>query len=100
MVLKIDRRRLLRGMAAAGAVAALGVGAEALTVGAHHLAVEWVEIRSTRVPTAFDGFKIVQLSDFHYDPYFSGPVIQAAVSRANQLNPDVVGSDWGLRHRK
>ena len=90
MVLRIDRRKLFRGMAAAGAVGALGVAAEALTFGAHDLTVERIEVRSTRVPRAFDGFRIAQLSDFHYDPYFSGPVIQAAVSRTNELRPDLV----------
>ena len=90
MAMKIDRRRLLRGIAAVGAVGALGVGAEALTSGAHDLAVERVEIRSTRIPLVFDGFKIAQLSDLHYDCHFSGPVIRAAVSRTNELRPDVV----------
>ena len=90
MDLGISRRRFLRGLAMVGAAGAVGVAAEAATAGAHDLVVEQVEIRSPRVPPAFDGFRIAQLSDFHYDPYFSGPVIQEAVSKVNRLKPDVV----------
>jgi len=90
MVLGINRRQFIRGVAAIGAAGAVGVGAEALIVGARDLVVERIEIQSTKIPRAFDGFTIAQLSDFHYDPYFSGPVIQAAVSKTNDLRPDVV----------
>jgi predicted MPP superfamily phosphohydrolase len=90
MDLRISRRRFLRTAVAFGAVSAVGVCAESFTVGAHHLVTEKVDIRSARVPYAFDGFTIAQLSDFHYDPVFSGPVIAAAVSKTNDLRPDVV----------
>jgi predicted MPP superfamily phosphohydrolase len=90
MVLRISRRRFLSGVAAVSAVGVVGVGGEALTAGAHDLVVERIEIRSARVPPAFDGFTVAHLSDFHYDPYFSGPVIAAAVARTNELKPDVV----------
>jgi predicted MPP superfamily phosphohydrolase len=68
MVLSINRRRFLTGVAAVSAVGVIGVGADAFTAGAHDLAIEQIEIRSSRVPPAFDGFTIAQLSDFHYDP--------------------------------
>jgi uncharacterized protein len=68
----------------------IGVGADAVSHGAHHLVIERVEILLPRLPEAFDGFTIVQLSDFHYDPHFSGPVIQAAVAKTNALRPDLV----------
>jgi predicted MPP superfamily phosphohydrolase len=43
-----------------------------------------------RLPTAFDGFTIVQLSDFHYDEVFSIVPIRKAIEIVNQLNPDLI----------
>ncbi len=43
-----------------------------------------------RLPEAFDGFTIAQLSDFHYDPYFSVIPIRHAVKMVNQLKPDLI----------
>jgi len=48
------------------------------------------EIPLRRLPRGFDGLTIVQLSDFHYDPYFSAIPIAAAVRMANELKPDLV----------
>ena len=49
-----------------------------------------IDIPLRRLPEAFDGFTIVQLSDFHYDPYLSVHVIRAAVDMTNQLHPDLI----------
>ncbi len=35
----------------------------------HQIAVHEVEIPSTRIPEAFDGFRIAQISDFHLDSF-------------------------------
>lgn len=51
--------------------------------------VERVEIWLTKLPSSFDGFTIAQLSDFHYDPYFSITPIKAAIQMANDLKPDL-----------
>jgi predicted MPP superfamily phosphohydrolase len=48
------------------------------------------EIPLRRLPSQFDGFRIAQLSDFHYDPIFSVTPIKAAVEIVNGLNPDLV----------
>lgn len=37
-----------------------------------------------------DGFTIVLLSDFHYDPYFSIHPLHAAIPMVNSLHPDLV----------
>ena len=39
---------------------------------------------------ALDGFRIVQLSDFHFQPYTQLKDIAAAVAQANRLKPDLV----------
>jgi len=49
-----------------------------------------VELPLARLPEAFDGFSIAQLSDFHYDPYLSIIPIRRAVQMVNGLNPDLI----------
>ncbi len=86
---RLTRRQLLFGAAAATAAGGLALATDAVTLGAHHLVVERVEVRLARLPERLDGFSIVQLSDFHYG-WFNEPIIRSAVSRANELAPDVV----------
>jgi predicted MPP superfamily phosphohydrolase len=43
-----------------------------------------------RWPQRLDGFTIVVLSDFHYDPHFSIHPLQSAVGMVNQLAPDLI----------
>ena len=49
-----------------------------------------VDIPLPRLPREFHGFTIVQLSDFHFDPYFSIIPIRKSVQMSNDLNPDLV----------
>ena len=42
------------------------------------------------MPAAFDGFTIAQLSDFHYDPYFSLKPIKIGIDTVNRLKPDLI----------
>ena len=49
-----------------------------------------IEVTFARLPAAFDGFTIAQLSDFHYDEYFSATPIREAVEIVNNLHPDLV----------
>lgn len=55
-----------------------------------HPRLERVEIRLSGLPDAFHGLTIAQLSDFHYDPYFSIRPIKAAIQIVNDLEPDLV----------
>ena len=43
-----------------------------------------------RLPAAFRGFRIVQLSDIHHSPFLSEAEIAEAARRANYLQPDLV----------
>jgi predicted MPP superfamily phosphohydrolase len=43
---------------------------------------EEMEVRLARLPEAFDGFKIAQISDIHYGPYMN----QAGVECGSQRN--------------
>jgi predicted MPP superfamily phosphohydrolase len=54
------------------------------------LTVEHRQIHLRRLPPALDGFRIVQLSDFHHSPFTSRDQIERAVETANNLQPDIV----------
>jgi uncharacterized protein len=47
-------------------------------------------IRLRRLPEAFHGLRIVQISDIHYDEFTEPYFVREVVRRANALNPDVV----------
>jgi uncharacterized protein len=54
------------------------------------LQLKRIEIPLERLPPAFDGFTIVQLSDFHYEERFSALPIRKSVELVNTLDPDLV----------
>lgn len=87
-VLPITRRRFL--WSAVGASAALagvtGVGANE----ANHPQLEKTDIFLPNLPDAFDGFKIAQLTDFHYDSHFSRVPIETGINIVNGLRPDLI----------
>jgi uncharacterized protein len=85
----ITRRNFLltAGVAAAGALA---LGEDAVIREPNHPELVRVEIPLARLPDAFDGFTIAQLSDFHYDEYFGAVPIRKAVEIVNGLGPDIV----------
>lgn len=53
--------------------------------------VEHVAVTSSRIPKSFNGYKIVQLSDFHIGTYATAPeCVDRIVDRVNSLNPDLI----------
>ena len=81
------RRRFLKIAAAAGA---LTIGADATVLEPNHPRVVRVDIPLLRLAPEFDGFTIIQLSDFHFDPYFSIIPIRKSVQITNDLKPDLI----------
>jgi predicted MPP superfamily phosphohydrolase len=67
-----------------------GLAADALAIEPNHPIVNRVAIPLHRLPRAFDGFSIVQLSDFHFDRTFSANPIRRAVQIANTLSADLI----------
>lgn len=51
--------------------------------------VKTVEIALPSLPPAFDGFRIVQLTDLHASRLLQGPWMSAVVAKANALDPDL-----------
>lgn len=54
------------------------------------LTVEHHKIFLSRLPRAFDGLRVVQLSDIHHSPFTSREQIERAVETANSLQPDII----------
>ncbi|HXW91796.1 MAG TPA: metallophosphoesterase [Terriglobales bacterium] len=85
----LNRRKFL---VAAGVISAsaLGFGEEGLIREPSSAVLVRVEMALARLPTAFDGFTIAQLSDFHYNEVFTVTPIQKAIQIVNGLHPDLV----------
>lgn len=54
------------------------------------LAIERVRLSLPRLPKAFAGYTIAQLSDLHLGPYVSSEEVRAAVDAANSLEPNII----------
>ena len=52
--------------------------------------VERVQIPIPNLPSALDGFRIVQISDIHYYPFTTLELVGCAVEMANELTPDLI----------
>ena len=77
--------------------AAVAVSATPFAACAYGLLYERTEIETThqpikleRLPKAFDGFRIAQLSDIHIGPFMPVEDIRRCVETVNRLKPDLV----------
>ncbi len=86
----LTRRRFLQASSALLASGAVAVAADATIFQPNEPQLVELEIPLARLPAAWDGCRIAQLSDFHYDPYFSAVPIRKAVAVVNDLQPDLV----------
>lgn len=75
----------------------LGIGAGGLLGYGYtfHIEPEWLSLERlhvpiTGLPSTFDHFRLICLSDFHLEPYTQLDFIERVVERANQLEPDLV----------
>jgi predicted MPP superfamily phosphohydrolase len=75
-----------RALAGGLAVAALVAAAAFI----HRVRVKEREVPIAGLPPAFDGYRIVQLSDLHCGPFASGRRVARWVARANDLRGDLV----------
>ena len=89
----MNRRRFLKTLAGVGAAAVLtpaGGYLYARYVEPEQLTIERTLIPLPGLPSALDGFKIVQMSDFHLFPFTEIALIEEAVAKANRLKPDLI----------
>src|SRR5882757_6222821 len=82
----ITRRRFLLGGAAA-ATAGMIYSSEGER---HWIEIVYREIRIRELPPSFEGFRVAQVSDIHFEPFSEGFFVRRAVELVNQLQPDLV----------
>jgi hypothetical protein len=78
-------RRSFAGLAGAAAAGMLLYAGE---VSRHELMTERRTIAIQNLPESFAGFRIAQISDFHYAAYTEPSYIERVVARVNALKPD------------
>ena len=84
------RRLTRRSFLALSAATAGGLALYAGEISRHELIVEQHTIHLARLPDAFRGMRIVQISDFHYAQFTEAFFLRAMVDRVNALRPDLV----------
>jgi predicted MPP superfamily phosphohydrolase len=80
------RRNFLLGSAAFAA----GLGVYSGEIARHELDVTHRTFQIRRLPTAFDGFRIIQISDIHLEEFTEEFFLERVVRRINQMKPDLV----------
>jgi len=83
----LNRRVFLK---TAIATAALAAATDGIVFEPNHVQLMRLEIALARLPAAWEGVTIAQLSDFHYDDHFSVLPIRNAVDIVNKLQPDFI----------
>jgi hypothetical protein len=83
---RLSRRTFLRGSAAAAAGLALYSG----EIARHEISVLTRAIAIENLPDAFHNFRIVQISDIHFDEYTEPSFLRRALAQVNALAPDLV----------
>ena len=90
MSLLVTRRKFLKVTATLAGTGALAVAADSTLFEPLRPRLVRMEISLSRLPAAFDGLTIAQLSDFHYDDYSTVFPIRKAIEMVNRLHPDLV----------
>jgi predicted MPP superfamily phosphohydrolase len=79
-----------------GAVASLSAGfsgilyAYARCIEPERIVVRPVALRLPHLTPAFNGYRIVQISDTHYDTWMTGERLNRIMDQVNALNPDMI----------
>jgi hypothetical protein len=81
-ILTIDRGR--------GRNGGLPVAGDGTILEANRPQLVSLEVTLPRLDESWDGFRIAQLSDLHYDEYFSVVPLLKAIDIVNRLKPDLV----------
>lgn len=85
------RRRFLYQTSSFGAAAAAGLlGAGAFSGARRRAGVARVTVAIDGLPSALDGFRIVQITDLHIGNTIRRPFVEAVVAGVNQLDGDLV----------
>jgi hypothetical protein len=88
--ISLARRRFLERTAVAVSTAPFVAGAYGMFYERLNLEISHRPIKISRLPRAFEGFRIAQLSDIHIGPFMTAEEIRRYVGIANGLKPDLV----------
>jgi uncharacterized protein len=90
-VLVLTRRQFVRrSVVGLTALAGTGFAIEGFFREPMHPMAEQIEIRLSRLPEIFDGFRIAQITDIHFGPYMNEPELEKSVRIAQAFQPDLV----------
>ena len=64
--------------------------ADTLLVEPRNLVARRITVRLKRLPEAFEGFRIAQLSDIHFGPYMGSTGVERALRLAESFQPDLL----------
>jgi predicted MPP superfamily phosphohydrolase len=79
-----------RGLLKAGLVGAVGLAVYSGEIERHWIEVTHTDVSLPNLPPAFEGVRLAQLSDIHFDEYTEPIFLRRAVDRINQLSPDAI----------
>ena len=79
-----------RGFLQAGMCAAAGLVLYSGEIERHWIEINRREVTIPGLHAAFDGLRVAQLSDIHFDEFTEPIFLRDAVDRINSMNPDVV----------
>lgn len=69
----------------------LSISLYGIMIGWKKITVESIAVSSTKIPKSFDGYRIVQLSDFHIGTYMDSPrTVERIVDEVDRLKPDLI----------
>jgi uncharacterized protein len=80
-------RRSVVGLAA---LAGAGLTVEGFVREPQHPVTERIQVRLTRLPEGFQGFRIAQMTDIHFGPYMDRAGLERVVRLAQAFQPDLV----------
>ena len=86
----LTRRQFFCTGAAGAAIGAIAIVGDGTIIEANRPQLVSVDVALPRLHESWDGFRIAQLSDLHYDDYFSVVPLRKAVEIVNGLQPDLV----------
>jgi len=84
------RRKFVRNTALGVAAIPLLTGFFGLVIGKYLYKINRIPLKSKRLPKVFDGFKIVQISDFHAGSFDWFEQVKDGMQMINDLKPDLI----------
>ena len=98
----LTRRRFLNGLVAAPLVAVSATAAYARLIEPYNYFISETDILIRDLPTAFQGFRITQLTDIHHSRILGLEEVHRVVNLAQQTKPDmfVLTGDYSTSYRR